>query len=55
MKEGKCIFIKDYPSVKIQLEDEYMCTLMLKDGSRPKRGWQPTGAQLVSENWDVTE
>lgn len=55
MKEGKCIFIKDYPSVKIRPEEKYMCTLMLMDGSYTKRGWQPTGSQLVSENWGITE
>lgn len=55
MKEGKCIFIKDYSSVKIRPEEKYMCTLMLKNGSYPQKGWQPTGSQLVSEDWEVTE
>lgn len=55
MKEGKCIFMKAIPTVKIRLEKTDMCTLMLRDGSYPKTGWQPTGEQLVSEDWDVTE
>lgn len=55
MKEGKCIFMKAIPAVKIRLEKTDMCTLMLRDGSYPKTGWQPTGEQLVSEDWDVTE
>lgn len=55
IKEGKCIFIKDCPLVKIRPEETDMCILMLRDGSYPKRGWQPTGSQLMSEDWDVTE
>lgn len=56
MKEGKCIiFMKTIPAVKIRLEKTDMCTLMLRDGGYPKTGWQLTGEQLVSEDWEVTE
>lgn len=55
MNEGKCIFMRDVPGVKIRPEKMDMCTLMLRDGSSPKAGWQPTGNQLISEDWDVTE
>lgn len=55
MKESKCICMKDVPGVKIRPEKMDMCTLMLRNGSSPKAGWQPTGNQLISEDWDVTE
>lgn len=55
INEGKCIFMRDVPGVKIRPEKTDMCTLMLRDGSHPKTGWQPTGNQLISEDWDVTE
>lgn len=40
MNEGKCIFMRDVPGVKIRPEKTDMCTLMLRDGSHPKTGWQ---------------
>lgn len=39
MNEGKCIFMRDVPGVKIRPEKTDMCTLMLRDGSHPKTGW----------------
>ena len=32
MKEGKCIFMKAIPAVKIRLEKTDMCTLMFENG-----------------------
>ena len=55
VKESKCICMNDVPGVKIRPEKMDMCTLMLRDGSSPKAGWQPTGNLLTSEDWDVTE
>ena len=55
LAEGKYMKENSLSRVKVKVEERDVCTLLRLDGSHPVRGWQPTGRELLSEEWEITE
>ena len=58
LETGKCITLPEWEeNAKIRpTNDKGNCIVMDADGSHPSEyGWQPTAAQLMRDDWIITE
>lgn len=55
LNEEKCIVNTKYPDVKMQPDLSMPFDIMKPDGSNRVRCWNPTGEDILSDNWEICD
>ena len=55
IKKNKCIYDPNLPEVKIRPTRVMPFDIMHMDGSNVKHCWNPTGEDILSDNWELCD
>ena len=55
LEEHKCIYQTDYPDVKMEPDLCLPFDIMMKDGSKRTHCWNPTGGDILSDDWEICD